>query len=92
MARIVLTLLPPKDDFVITIDRTNWKFGKFNINILMAAIVYKGIAFPIVWVLLDKRSNSNTKERKQLLNALFKIIDKKHIKAIVADREFIGDS
>ncbi len=34
----------------------------------MLSIVYKGIAIPIFWELLDKRGNSNTSERKKLLN------------------------
>ena len=56
----------------------------------MAAIVYKGIAVPIVWMLLPKKGNSNTKERKTLLKRLFCFIGKENIIAIVADREFIG--
>jgi hypothetical protein len=83
-------LLPEKGNFIITIDRTNWQFGKSNINILVAAIVYKSIAFPIVWMLLDKKGNSNTKKRKVLLKRLFKFIGKGRVKAITADREFIG--
>ena len=90
IAQLILRLLPQKTDFIITIDRTNWQFGKININILMAAIVYKGIAIPIVWMLLPKKGNSNTKERKKLLKRLFRFIGKENIKAIVADREFIG--
>ena len=91
IAKLILRLLPQKSDFVISIDRTNWKFGKLNINILMAAIVYQGIAFPIVWMLLPKRGNSNTKERKKLIKRLFRFVGKEKIKAIVADREFIGE-
>lgn len=90
VAGIILHLLPQKSDFVISIDRTNWQFGKTNINILVAGIVYKGIAIPIVWMLLDKQGNSNTKERKILLKKLFKFIGKDRVKAITADREFIG--
>lgn len=91
IAQLILRLLPQKSDFIILIDRTNWKFGKININILMAAIVYQGIAFPIVWMLLPKRGNSNTKERKKLLKRLFRFVGKEKILAIVADREFIGE-
>ncbi len=36
---------PSATDFL---DRTNWKWGKRNINILMLAIVYRGIAIPIL--------------------------------------------
>jgi uncharacterized membrane protein len=37
----------------LTLDRTNWKWGKKNINILMLALVYKGIAIPLFWLLLN---------------------------------------
>lgn len=40
-------------------DRTNWKFGEANINILMLGITYKGIAYPLLFSMLDKRGNSN---------------------------------
>ncbi len=42
------------DKVQLTLDRTNWKWGKRDINILMLAIVYRGIAIPIVWTLLNK--------------------------------------
>ncbi|WP_265578869.1 hypothetical protein [Psychrobacter sanguinis] len=31
----------------LTIDRTNWKWGKSNLNIFMLGVVYKGIAIPL---------------------------------------------
>ncbi|EYC84308.1 putative transposase 1, partial [Acinetobacter baumannii 44362_8] len=45
------------DQVQLTLDRPNWKWGKRNINILMLAIVYRGIAIPILWTLLNKRGN-----------------------------------
>ena len=42
------------DKVQLTLDRTNWKWGKRDINILMLAIVYRGIAIPIVWTLLNE--------------------------------------
>ena len=48
VTRLVLHLLPIKTDFTVSIDRTNWKLGKFNINILTAGIIYEGVAFPSV--------------------------------------------
>jgi hypothetical protein len=74
----------------LAMDRTNWKFGKKNINILLVSIICGSYAVPIYWILLDKRGNSNHKERKLLFEALLKIIDKSHIAGILADREFIG--
>lgn len=37
----------------LTLDRTNWQWGKSDINILTLAIAFKGIAIPIYWELLD---------------------------------------
>jgi len=71
-------------------DRTNWQFGKANVNILVVGIVYKGIAFPIAWILLDKKGNSNTEERIKVMEKVLKIIPKTLIENLLADREFIG--
>ena len=90
IAPVVLALLPPKSDFIIAIDRTNWKFGPLEINILLAAVVYRATAFPLLWMLIDKKGNSNTTEPIQLMERRFKCLPKKQVKAVVADREFIG--
>jgi hypothetical protein len=89
-AEMVLRLVPVKSDFVISIDRTNWRFGRFEINILMAGIVYQGTAYPLVWMLLNKTGTSNTGERTQLIERLLRVLPACSIKAVVADREFIG--
>jgi len=36
----------PNDQYLLTLDRTNWKFGQTNINILCLAIVQQGVAIP----------------------------------------------
>ncbi len=53
VARMIFSLLPIKNGLVLSMDRTNWKFGGFNINILTLGITYKGIAFPLLFSLLD---------------------------------------
>ena len=55
-------------DYYLALDRTNWKWGEKNINILVLAVVYRGIAIPIYWKLLKKRGNSNYYERIELLS------------------------
>ena len=91
ISRIVVTLLPLHKDFVLTLDRTNWKFGKININILTLGIAYKGIAFPVMWKFLPKRGNSNTSERIELMERFIALFGIEKIKCLTADREFIGD-
>lgn len=41
--------------------------------------------------MLDKKGNSNTPERIELLNCFIALFGKYRIKAITADREFIGE-
>ena len=91
VARLVYNLLPHQGSYILSIDRTNWKFGQTNINIFMLGIVYKGVAFPLLFTMLDKRGNSNCKERINLVNRFINLFGKQGIESIVADREFVGD-
>lgn len=78
----------------LSIDRTNWKFGQRNINILLIGISYRGTAIPLIWVLLDKRGNSSQTERIELIDSLLAILtteQKDKIRCLLADREFIGE-
>ncbi len=91
IARLVFSLLPKQDKYILSIDRTNWKFGKANINIFMLGIVYQGIAFPLLFTMLPKRGNSNSQERINLINRFGNLFGLDIIDSIVADREFIGN-
>jgi len=63
----ILQKIPkPAEGWILSMDRTNWKYGKRHINILTLGIVINKIAVPIVWKVLPqktKRGNSNTKQR-----------------------------
>jgi hypothetical protein len=76
--------------YYLTLDRTNWQWGKKDINILMLAVVYRGVAIPVYWLLLNKKGNSNTCERVRLLRRFIKQFGKQSILGVLADREFIG--
>ena len=91
IAQFVLAFVG-EEKFVLTMDRTNWKFGKLNINFLVVGIAFKGIALPIAWVNLDKQGNSNTKERKTILENIMNFVPVKRILGFTADREFIGEA
>ena len=65
MARLILHL--SGQSRILSLDRTNWMLGQYKINILYLAINYKGMAILILWVLLSKKGNSNTRERIDLL-------------------------
>lgn len=89
-ARFVISHLPKGMKFYLVMDRTNWKFGKSNINILMLGIIYKKMCFPLYWMLLDKGGSSSQRERKELLQKAINLLGKERIAALLGDREFIG--
>jgi hypothetical protein len=91
IASILFSLLPCKSNLVISMDRTNWQFGKTDINLFMLSVCYDGIAFPILWKMLPKRGNCNCEERRELIKRFIEQFGKGCIEAIVADREFIGN-
>jgi hypothetical protein len=80
----------PQQKYVLILDRTDWKFGKTPINILMLSILVNGYAIPLNWVLLDKKGISNQQERIDLLLETFNHFPKEKISDFLADREFIG--
>ncbi|MBF0290277.1 MAG: IS4 family transposase [SAR324 cluster bacterium] len=90
IAKLIVSLLPLDERWILCMDRTNWKFGDFNINILVLAIAYKGAAVPVFWVFLEKRGNSNTHERMGIMYRFIQTFGKERIDCLTADREFIG--
>lgn len=90
VARLVIKLLGIPQPFVISIDRTDWCLGTTPLNILMLSVVYKGVAFPLLWTVLEKRGCSDTGERIQLLEKYLKLFGPASLSFVTADREFIG--
>lgn len=91
VARLLYKLIPFSGPYALTLDRTNWKFGQTNINILVLGVIYKGISLPILWTFLgDKRGNSNQEERIALMQRFIGLFGVKMIEFLTADREFLG--
>lgn len=90
ISQILIKMVPAQKPWVLTLDRTNWKLGKKDINILLIGVAYKNIAFPIMWSMLEKRGNSNYQERKSIIERLLQILPTSSIKCVTADREFVG--
>lgn len=90
IARFIFALLPNSPPYRLALDRTNWKFGTNNINILVLAIVYQGVAFPILYQMMPKFGNSSTAERIDLMERYIKLFGSRSIDCLLADREFIG--
>ncbi len=89
IATFVVAFLP-YETYTLSLDRTNWMFGCFNINFLVLSVVHEGIAFPLFWLFLPKKGNSNTAERIKLLEKFIEVFGVEKIDCLLGDREFIG--
>ncbi len=91
IASLLFKLLPFFGPYQLSLDRTNWKFGQTNINILMLGVIYKGLSLPILWLFLgDKRGNSDQAERMVLVQRFVRLFGAGQIEFLTADREFVG--
>ena len=89
---MIFSFLHEKENLSLCIDRTNWKLGQADVNILMLGITYQGVAFPLLFKMLNKRGNSNTRERIELIDRFIRLFGDQCIDCLTADREFIGDT
>lgn len=87
---LILRLFPFEKKMLLLLDRTNWKWGKTPINILMLSVVYGEISIPIFWIVLDAAGCSPCENRIYLLKNVLEKFDLNKIEALVADREFVG--
>lgn len=92
IAPFVLNLFIFNGKYILILDRTNWKWGKTPINILMLSIAYRGISIPFCWSVLDLEGASCTDDRIALFQRALKRFPAEKIEAFVADREFVGAS
>jgi Transposase DDE domain len=92
IAKAVVAWMNIPQPWVLSIDRTAWEFGSHIYNILTLGVVHEGVAFPLLWWMLDKKGNSNSDERMRFIEELLKLFPDAHIKCLCADREFIGQA
>ncbi|ULH18236.1 hypothetical protein MF271_22485 (plasmid) [Deinococcus sp. KNUC1210] len=52
IARVVLILLPDKRPRECILDRTNWKYGQQDVNVLLLAVLWQGAAILLLFELL----------------------------------------
>jgi Transposase DDE domain len=90
LAEFVVKLLGIPGPYTLALDRTNWKVGVVDLNILMLSIVYRGVGFPVVWIVLPKAGNSDTLERETLMEIFIELFGAQNIACLLGDREFVG--
>jgi hypothetical protein len=72
-------------------DRTNWKFGKTEMNVLVLSVTVNRVCVPLFWTLLGKAGNSNTAERIDLMQRFIATFSDQNVASFAGDREFIGN-
>jgi len=94
VGKFILGKIPkPLGGWVLSMDRTNWKYGKQHINILTVGVVVNKVAIPIAWLVLPqktKRGNSNTSHRIKVTKRLLRCMAAEDIYVLTMDREFGG--
>jgi len=91
LAQLLLRLLPATGKLRLCLDRTEWDFGRCQVNILLVTVGRGDFQVPLYWELLDNRSgNSSAADRIALLSACVQVLGKDRIGLVVGDREFVG--
>jgi Transposase DDE domain len=89
-ASLVVRLLGLSGSWDLCLDRTNWKIGKRDVNLLVLAITTQRFRVPLMWTVLDKAGTSNAAERMALMRRYLALFGVGSIRVLLADREFIG--
>ena len=90
VAYFVVQLLGEPGPYTLALDRTNWKIGALDVNILLLSLVWRDIGFPLVWCVLPHAGNSDTRERITLLEIFIDLFGVPNIQCLLGDREFVG--
>jgi Transposase DDE domain len=92
IAKAVASWMNMPQPWVLSLDRTTWEFGHHVYNILTLGVIHEGVAFPLLWWMLDKKGNSNSDERMRFIEKFLKLFPDAQIKCLCGDREFIGQA
>lgn len=94
VSRLIRRKIPmPSEGYTLSMDRTNWQFGKKHINVLTIGINVGSVCVPLIWKVLPqstKKGNSNSKHRIWLIKRLLNILPANEIHVLLMDREFCG--
>ena len=89
VAKFILSIFSC-DKYIIAIDRTCWKFGKSDINILFLVVVFGKISVPIYWYPLDHGGACSSWLMEEILERFINNFGINKIKYLLADREFMS--
>lgn len=91
LATLLVSLLPRQGKLRLCLDRTEWDFGKFQVNILLVTVGCGALQWPLYWELLDNKSgNSAAADRIRVLEFCLRAVGRHRVGLVVGDREFVG--
>lgn len=91
LARALVALLNLRPPFQLCLDRTNWKLGVKDVNLLVLCIAARRVRIPILWTVLDGSGGSSMEDRMTLMERYLAVFGVASIGMLLADREFIGN-
>ena len=86
LSLFIVKLLGVAGPYTLALDRTNWKVGAVDLNILMLSIVYRGVGIPVVWTVLPKAGNSDTSERTTVIEIFLDLFGAQNIVCLLGHR------
>ena len=90
-APLVVGLLGLDGPWRLALDRTQWKLGTRDVNILMLAVVTRRARVPLIWSVLDNNGGtSDSGQRIALMRRYLAIFGAASVRLLLADREFVG--
>lgn len=90
LALLVVSMLNLSRPKCLALDRTNWKIGSSDVNILMLAIVTRRFRVPLLWSMIGHQGCSDADQRIALMQRYLALFPAETIEILLADREFVG--
>ena len=87
-ARAVIAAIPGRDRFILSMDGTSWKLGKFKYYVLAVGICFDGISLPICFLFLPGADITSFVEEIEIMESVISIVGRQRIECLLADREF----
>ena len=89
-AKLIINMLNYTRPRYLALDRTHWKIGSRDVNILVLALVTRRFRVPLMWTVLEHAGNSDCARRIALMDRYLRLFGASSVKLLMADREFIG--
>ena len=87
-ARAIIDAIPGNGRFILSMDGTSWKLGKFKYYVLAVGICFDGISLPICFLFLPGADITSFVEEIQIMESVVSIVGRQRIECLLADREF----